>query len=295
MPIDLLSMVDMPPDNWCANFYLDGKYLPVDNPLWGIRTSLSSGLLSTLHVPMRAGEPYIALWPWLWRSLINAASTIGIPEYQLPSSETLRHEIWLITTRNRYPAHSLIHILLYHDISPLGTHPRYALFQSRLPKSIFDVTSPDALNLLAPTNLATVNPHAGPWADTPVESLARIKAQQQHLDGACLILPDGRLARTTLGNIFLFLPGGHILASRQGATPDALCDFITSNNLFHKFNLHIDYQDGFDNATINAAEECFVCSTSVGLRPVLSLGSTKRFHRNVTLTLAQEVKRAMSL
>ncbi len=295
MAMDLLSLVDMPSDSWCKKYICDGNYLPVTNSLWGIRSSTASGLTVRQVVAMRAGEPYITLWPWHWRLILEQLPRIGVSEIEFSTSENLRREIWLLATRNRYPAHSLAHIVIWLEDMPCGRQLRHAIFQSRLPKSIFDISADHPLNLMPPSRLTAVNDTAGSWADATIEALATNRAKTQQCDGACLTLPNGNLARTTLGNIFFFLPGGRVIGSNRGSRPDALCQFVQDKDLFGHFNFKYEEVEGFSQHIITDAVECFICDATIGLQPVMSLGTTKRFRRTATSAMADELRRLVTL
>lgn len=295
MALDLLTMVEMPSDAWCKKYICDGNYMPVTDTPWGIRSSIANGLAIRQVVALRAGEPYITLWPWHWRLILAQLPRLGINEMELSTSESLRHEIWLLATRNRYPAHSLAHIVIWLEFLPVGRQLRHAIFQSRLPKSIFDVAPDNPLHLMPPSRLSVVNDTAGSWADTSVESLAISRAKSQQFDGACLTLPNGNLARTTLGNIFFFLPDGCVVGSNRGTRPDALCQFIKDKDLFGHFKFSYEEVEGFSQPIITEALECFICDATLGLRPVMSLGTPKRFRRTAASAMAEELRRLVSL
>lgn len=290
MPFDILSLLGEPGDAWCGKYILDGKYHAVEEPLWGVRSSVLSGLVASQAVALRSAEPYITLWPLHWEILAGQLARMGVAEVEFDTSEELRRAIWLLASRNHYPAHSLAHIFVWLEQAATGDAVRSAVFQRKLDKGIMEVVA-RPLFLLAGAKVAAVGDGYDPWRDGAVEAVADRTARSQGCDGAALTLADGRLARTTIGNIFFFLPGARVVGVGRNARPDALCRLMFEKRLFDRFKLTYEEHDAIGQTIITEAQECFVCDSALGLQPVMSIGTNKRFFNRVTPTLAEGLRR----
>ncbi|MBQ2322177.1 MAG: hypothetical protein II375_06435 [Bacteroidales bacterium] len=293
--MDLLSMLDLPPDDWCDKYIQDGNYLKTADAVWGVRSSVLTGLALRHVVALRAGEPYLPLWPWHWRLILDELPRIGVSEIEFPTSKDLRDEIWLLATRNRYPANSLAHIVVWQEKLSGGYSLRHAIFQSRRPRPLFDYDPRRSLRLSAPTPLSVVGGNSGVWAEGPIEALAQRNAEDEGLDGACLALENGNLARASIGNIFFLLRGGRVVGSSRGAKPDALCEFAKDSGIWDKFPFHYEEMEGIPQNIVFEAEECFVCDSALGVQPVVSVGTQKRFLRTISARFAEELRSLTSL
>lgn len=276
-------------DSWCEKYIWHGRYRPMGEPLWGGRSSAMGGLVLRQVVALRAAEVYLPLWPAHWALLCEQAALLGFSPSDLGTPTDMRDEIRLLASRNHYPAHSLAHIVLWTDVGGLGLGLEHAIFQSRLELSPFNVEV-EPLFLLEASASAIVNDGFGSWADAPVEELAADKARQEALAGACLMLSDRRLARTTLGNIFFVLPGGRVIGVGRNARPDALCRFVKEKRLFERFRMTYEEVDGIGQPTVTEAMECFVCDSAIGLRPVMSIGTAKRFYTKTGAAFAAALR-----
>ncbi len=288
-------MIDLPPDAWCDKYYQGGEYLKTADAVWGIRSSVYSAIAIRHVVALRAGEPYLTLWPYHWRLLMAELPRIGVNAIEFTSSEALRQEIWLLATRNRYPANSLIHIVIWQEQKSCGKALRHALFQSRMSRALFDCDPRKALRLAPPSEYGIVGGNAGAWSETSIEALAQRSAEEAGLDGACLQLANGRIARVTVGNIFFLLQGGRVVGSSLGTRPDALCDYVREKGLWERLRLKYEEMEGIPQSVIYEALECFVCDAVLGLQPVLSVGTDKRFMRISSIKFAEELRRMTSL
>lgn len=286
---DDISLWGEPQDSWCDKYIWHRRYRAIGEPLWGGRSSAMGGLVLRQVVALRAAEVYLPLWPAHWGLLCEQAALMGFSPSVLGSPTDMRDEIKLLASRNHYPAHSLAHIVLWLDVGGAGLGLDHAIFQSRLDQSPF-VVGAEPLFLLEASASAIVNDGFGSWADAPVETLAAGRARQEALAGACLMLPDRRLARTTLGNIFFIMPGGRVVGVGRNARPDALCRFVREKRLFEQFRMTYEEVDGVGQPIVTEALECFVCDSAIGLRPVMSIGTAKRFYTKTGTAFAAALR-----
>lgn len=273
---------------WCRRWYhlAQRAFFDLDHPLWGVATSAWRGLLAEQVVPLRAREPI--LWRAHYELLERKMRLLGLDSYALPKSDDLLNAVYLLCHRNQYPPNSVAHIVAW-QLDEGGTD--MAIFQRLTPANPLEVNSePLFLQRAAPSFYMQISSYDSVGSNRFLETLSDRQARQESLDGAVLAGPDGTLRRSTRGNIFLLLPDAWALAvsHEAGAALDALDGPLRT--VFEQRNMRLRETPGFTAADISDAFECFVCSSEVGLRAVMSLGGEKRFLADTTMRLAADLK-----
>lgn len=280
--IDVLDSLG-PQENWCSKYYHAGTFFSIDTPLWGIRSSAMDGLVAHQAVPLKSSQPYDGLWRFCYNELVCRVERLGLDKFGLDSQEDLIRRIEILCNRNRYPANSVAHIYVWRENSSSGGITDFAIYQCKCPHRVYDDDGQKHIILNASVN-EVVNLAVDSWTDVAVEAIARQKVEHKsRVDafdyfGMVLNRPDGKIARTTSGNIY-FTCGRNIIGVKEGegAKSDALHSFlkqaIDELNAESQGRLPISYteMDGIDDATLKSAGGCFVCDSAVGVVPILSL------------------------
>lgn len=293
MSLDILSSFagassteDQP--RWCRRWYnlAQRAFLDLDHPLWGVTASAWRGLLAEQVVPLRAREPL--LWRAHYELLEQKMRLLGLDSYALPKSDDLLNAVYLLCHRNQYPPHSVVHIVAWLRDEG-GTD--MAIFQRLTPANPLDVNSePLFLQRAAPSFYMQISSYDSVGSNRFLETISDRQARQDGFDGAVLAGPDGTLRRSTRGNIFLLLPDAVALAvSREaGAALDPLDGPV--RKVLEQRNMRLRETPGLTAANVSDAFECFVCSSEVGLRAVMSLGGEKRFLTDSSMRLAADLR-----
>lgn len=287
--IDVLELLmQEEPDSWCPKFYHGGAFEPLGTPLWGIHSSVSGGIVAHETVPLKGNQPFDGLWRLHYATLTKKMESLSLSKFDIDSQEDMKRRIAVLCQRNKYPANSLAHIYVWREGRELNGKTDYAIFQSRLPRPAFD-NSGLKLIILDASKEETININAGAWADVAVESAARRKTAERSkaelIDyaGMALINPNGKVVRTTIGNVYLTI-GRKVIGVKEGegATPCALRPFLKTAideiNMGYDARLAISYKetDGLDNAMITEANSCFVLDSAIGLAPIMRMRTTFR-------------------
>lgn len=285
--IDFLAnfMIDTP-DNWCGKYYYNGEYRELSEPLWGIKSSAVGGRYIHEVVPLRANHPYGNLWRDHFMSITRQMGILGLNEYDIDTSDTILRKIEVLASRNKYPAHSLAHIYVWREMSASGGVADYAIFQEKRETSVFETDGTRRIIINAADH-EVVNLAAGPWADTIVEQVAHQRAMNRErremigIAGSCLLRPDKRIARTTIGNLYLISSGKIIgVAEGEGARQCILRPYL--KEVLKDLNLNYEEVDGITPPMMTNAVECFICDAAIGIGRVLRIGEAKTFmHRLV--------------
>lgn len=285
--IDFLAnfMIDIP-DNWCGKFYHNGEYRELSEPLWGIKSSAVGGRYIHEVVPLRANHPYGNLWRDHFMSITKQMGILGLNEYDIDTSDTILRKIEVLASRNKYPAHSLAHIYVWREMSASGGVADYAIFQEKRETSVFDADDTRRIIINAAEH-EVINLQAGPWADTIVEQVAHQRAMDRErremigIAGACLLRPDQRIARTTIGNLYLISSREIIgVADGEGARQCILRPHL--KEVVKSLKLNYEEVDGITPPMMTNAVECFICDAAIGIGRVLRIGEAKTFmHRLV--------------
>lgn len=301
--INVLSIVEQDePETLCGKYYHAGVYPTLETPLWGARSSVSSGIVATETVPLRGDQPYDGLWRLHYATLIGKMERLGLSRFDIDSQEDMRRRIAILCQRNHYPQNSLARIFAWREGRELSGKTHYAIFQQKLARPAFEDDGEKRIIIEGKPEETTVNLDDGPWADTVVEANARRRvAELSRKDcktyaGMVLRRPDGRVARTTIGNLYL-TRGRKVTAVREGggAAPCALKPFLRTAieelNSQNDPELAITYEevDGIEFTMIKDAGGCFVLDNAIGLAPILRLGAT--FGNELTRNLAAKFRK----
>lgn len=299
--IDVLEiLMQEKPDTWCEKFYHSGSFHTLDTPLWGVRSSVHEGIVAHEVVPLKGNQPLDGLWRLHYSTIVRKMESLTLSKFDIDSQEDMRRRIAVLCQRNRYPANSLAHIFVWREGRVSSGKADYAIFQQRLQRHAFAESGLKRI-IIQGTQHETINQAAGSWADIAVEACARRKVAERSRDdlidyaGVELLKPDGRVARTTLGNIFL-TASRRVIGVREGdgAAPCALLPFLkTAIDEINSQNdpiLAITYEetDGLDDAMIKNASGCFVLDPAIGLAPIMRLRTTYR--NDLTNILAEKFR-----
>lgn len=299
--IDVLEMLmQEEPDTWCDKFYHKGSYHTLDTPLWGVRSSVHEGIVAHEVVPLKGNHPFDGLWRHHYATIVRKMENIALSKFDIDSQDDMRRRIAVLCQRNRYPANSLAHIFVWREGRVSSGKTDYAIFQQKLKRNAFAESGLKRI-ITQGTTGETINIAAGPWADIAVEASARRKvAERTKADltdyaGIELLRPDGRIARTTLGNIYI-TNSRRVIGVREGegAAPCALLPFLKTaiEEINGESNplLAITYEetDGIDDTMIKNASGCFVLDTAIGLAPIMRLRTT--FRNDLTNILAEKFR-----
>lgn len=293
-------LMDAPEDKWCGKYYHAGAYLPIETPLWGIRSSVFDGIVAHIVVPMRSGAPYDGIWRNHYRLLTSEMAKLQMSSLEIESSEDLARRLGTLCQRNHYPTHSLMHIFAWHERKTTGPVTDFAIFQSRRRNGLYEEDGQKHIILDAAPE-AVINLGTGTWADIAVEAAARKKTEDKsHNDlidysGMRLNRPDGLMARTTLGNIYI-THGREVIgvAEGQGAKPCAmkplLMTAIDEYNHGKSETLRVAYREveGISDKMLTVASGCFVCDSAVGMVPIMRLGRT--FNNELTRQIVSKFR-----
>ncbi len=292
--IDFLAnfMIDIP-DNWCDKYYHDGEYHQLSEPLWGIKSSAVGGRFIHEVVPLRANHPYGNLWRDHYMSITKQMGVLGLNDYDIDTSDTILRKIEILASRNKYPAHSLAHIYVWREISASGGVADYAIFQEKRETSIFETDSTRRIIVNAAEH-EVINLAAGEWSDTIVEQVAHQRAMDRErremigIAGACLLRPDRRIARTTIGNIY-FISSGKIIGVSDGEGARRCILRPHLRDIAKSLRLNYEEVDGITPPIITNAVECFICDASIGIGRVLRLGEAKTFIQKLVPELSAKL------
>lgn len=288
------------PDTWCAKYYHAGTYPTAETPLWGIRSSVWSGIVASEVVPLKGDQPLDGLWRLHYQTLVKKMERLSLSRFDVDSQEDMKRRIAIMCQRNHYPQSSLAHIIVWREGDNLSGKADYAIFQQKLPHPAFADDGTKRI-ILDATAEQTISLTAGPWADIATEAAARRKtaelAKEKNLPyaGMALIRPDGRVARTTLGNIYV-THGRKITTVKEGegAIACALQPFlktaieeINSQN-DPRLAITLEEVDGLDNTLLTTASGCFVLDNAVGLAPILRFRTT--YGNELARTLAEKFR-----
>lgn len=287
--IDVLASLMQVKVDWCPKYYHAGGFYSVETPLWGIMSSAAYGLVAHQAVPLKNANILDGIWRSYYNAFVRNVEQLGLSKLGLASQEEMRRCFELLCNRNHYPANSVAHVFAWSENSPSGGVTDFAIFQCKYSHGVFD---DDGLKhiILEPTKDEVVNLSAGAWADVTVEALARQKVDvKSRIDGFdyCgmrLNRPDGRIARTTLGNIY-FTRSRNVIGVKEGegAKPDPLRQFllqaIDELNQENPGGLPITYTevDGVDDETMKNSGGCFVCDSAVGVVPILRINKINTY------------------
>lgn len=299
--IDVLEMLmQEEPDMWCDKFYHNGAYHALDTPLWGVRSSVHEGIVAHEVVPLKGNHPFDGLWRHHYATIVRKMESIALSKFDIDSQDDMRQRIAVLCQRNRYPANSLAHIFVWREGRASSGKTDYAIFQQKLTRNAFADSGLKRI-ITQGTQEETINLAAGAWADIAVESSARRKvAERSRTDlidyaGIELLRPDGRIARTTLGNIYI-TASRRVIGVREGdgAAPCSLLPFLRTaiDEINSESNplLAITYEetDGIDDTMIKNASGCFVLDTAIGLAPIMRLRTT--FRNDLSNMLAEKFR-----
>lgn len=299
--IDVIDMFtrEEQPDAWCAKYYHAGVFPTFETPLWGVRSSAWSGIVACEVVPLKGNQPLDGLWRLHYASLVKKMERLGLSKFDIDSQDDLKRRIAILCQRNHYPQNSLAHILAWREGHEISGKTDYAIFQQKLTHPAFEDNTKRII--LDATPEETISLTAGPWADIAIESAARrktaetSKARNITFAGMALLRPDGLVARTTLGNIYV-THGRKITTVKEGegASPCALRPFLKTAieeiNSQNDPRLAITYEEvaGLDNTLLTTANGCFVLDNTVGLAPILRFRTT--YGNELTRTLAEKFR-----
>lgn len=299
--IDVLSILTQEPqETWCDKFYHNGAYKVTGAPLWGIGSSVWHGIVAHVAVPMKSSQPFDGLWRWHYNALLDEMEMLGLNKYDIDSQEDMKRRIAVLCQRNHYPANSMAHIYVWREGSPISGTADYAIFQKRLSANAFDDGGTKRIILEGGTG-ETINLRAGHWADRSVEAEAERKVKERSKDdlidyaGMALYRPDGKIARTTLGNIYVtHRRNVTCVKDGEGAKPCALTPFLrTAIEEINEQNdprlaITLSEADGIDDTMLTTASGCFVLDSEVGLAPIMRLRTT--FGNELTRQLAAKFR-----
>ncbi len=273
--------------DWCRYYYFNNSYEEtIKLGPWGVNSSFVSGVYIEEKIALQGNHPF--LWREHYIRIVRIASKMGIDEFALPTASELKRKIELICSKNHYPPFSLITIYVWTEYNQ-GI--RYAIFQSRRDKSVYDVHSGELRLMSSPENFVLTNiANDEMGINRSTEKILDSQAQMHGLDGSCVVNSYGKIVRTTLGNIYMIMRGGVVVGvdAESGGLNDpidrTLQDIIGENGL--------NYQtcNGITSEMTRTAFECFVCSAAEGLRPVLSVGTSTRFRREIGYKLAAAMR-----
>ena len=184
-------------------------------------------------------------------------------------------------------------VVVWSDMLNFREKTEYAIFQRRLNHRAFDVIKGSVLHLSLEDKENLRLPQM--TADTcgigrTIEAYARRRAFNNGLDGACLLNSEGRIARTTAGNIYTVMPDNQVFGVSEigGAKKDALEASLM--RILREEKLEYIAKPGLDAVTMETATGCFVAGSAIGLKPVVSAGTNKRYFTDSAYRLADRLR-----
>ncbi len=281
--------------NYMGRCYHGGSYPSVDTPLWGVESSVWRGKVVEEDIALRGNEPYLfAEHVNLIREKCNA---MGIDTLQLPSADEMRERIAKLVHRNNYtPNFTLAHFVLWTERDGETERVDYAIFQSPLRQNVYEYEQ-KSLYLRGGDELSKIcNFHQKGLVNYNVatEAMLAEMAERKGLDGACVTDSEGRIVRTTLGNIYLMMKGAEVkgVSYSHGGMRDAMNDILEIE--LQKSGYKFSRVEGFTADDVrmgnNDVFECFVCGAAVGVRHVMSVGTEKRFMKRLVGNLGNVLK-----
>lgn len=276
---------------WCGTYFQGGEFYPLSRVLWGVDGSAWRGWTVREVVPMRGNAPYF--WNENFRSLKAKVAHWKMDAYAIPPSDELRRNIELLAHRNRYPAHSLAHIVVWTEGGGISEVTRYAIFQSKLQWDIFGPKPRGLWLASSPSGLRADNMRGQfPGVDDILEGYAERHAEVSGKDAAVISDSRGRLLRTTMGNLFVFKSNRiYGVAPESGGVEDPLSAQL-QQIASRLSNIDVVLEDGLEQEFVFGCQDfgCFVCDSSVGIWPVQSVGSLA-YRRNGEEKVAEPVFR----
>lgn len=276
------------PAVWCDRYYhyLEHGFFDLERPFCPYTSSVFGGLFAEQLVPMHGNVPYF--WREHYAQLLDKLQVLGLDTYSCPQSDELRNSIELLAHRNHYPSHSTMHVIAWEYGSRQAD---LCVFQERRSNDLFDVIS-DPLYFVRSSPGRALNccslDQVG--LNRLVETLSVRDAREAGVNGAVLLGYDGTIRRSTLGNLYLLHSDARLLyvSHNAGSLPDVMEGPL--REVLSARNLRPQRTDGFTRQMVDEAFECFVCSSQMGLRPVMSLGSGKRFRIETVLRLSSDLR-----
>ena len=276
---------------YCGRYYYDGAYRELSEPLWSISSSVWRGQRVRMEIPMRGNVPF--LWRDHYVTLVEEIEEAGMDKFSFATSDTLLRYIEVLASKNHYPQNSIMEVVVWTEATGLEERTSFAIFQKRLNHRAFDIVKGEALHLTLEDGEEMHLPgrHADIWGiGASIEALAHKKALQMRYDGACVVNADGRIARTSLGNIYTVMTESRIygVSVEGGARRDPVEASLM--RIIREESLHYVALPGLDKETMEEAVGCFVVSSALGLRPVVSAGTGKRYYTDMAYRLADRLR-----
>ncbi|MBQ3635775.1 MAG: aminotransferase class IV [Bacteroidales bacterium] len=275
-------------DEWGPTYYHAKEYLPVnDAPLWRVNTSVSVGIYASEDMFLEGNEP--TLWREHYLRFVEKAELIGLDKYRMPTSADIKRSIHVLANKNKYPPYSVVRLMAWEDSKG---RVDYSIFQRRVESNIFEVQAepihlaPASKDLYISTGLSDKM-----GVNRIVVSLEHARAKKAGFVGACLCDSQHRILRSTLGALYFSFPGSKVVTvgEQTGGISDAIDKSL--KEVFDAKHLKFEVVDNIDDSLLNMAHDCFVCSSTLGLRPVVSLGQNKRFFTSLSIDLAEELRK----
>lgn len=256
---------------WCEKMCLDGKMVLSSEPVGTLTSSmLTNGLSFSETMLLKGNDPY--LWRGHYMNIVDALVVMGLGKLAFPSADELLRRIQVLSQKNHYPAYSLVRVFVWLDTDTEELH--YMIAQHRLGVMPYGVTSGKLFLSIYDGAMLSASPLS--WIEMPraLETLAHRSALKEDCGGACLLNNEGKIVTTTLGNIYL-ITGNNIVGvgHSDGARRDPI--EASMEEAAKGMGYSLKYMPGLPMSMVKKSRECFVCSTSDGIRVVDGCGDSR--------------------
>lgn len=272
---------------WCEKICVDGTITKCGELVSDINSSpFHTGLCISDEFALKGNQPF--QWREHYMNIVDSLVKIGVDRNVIPFSDELKRRIEVLCQKNHYPPYSLVKLIFWLDADS-GLH--YAILHERLKKSPYDPSREHFF--VSIFRELPIFPSEYSWIQFPsfVDSLARKDAQRQKLDEACLVDSNGRIVRTTAGNIYLLMKGSLVgVGYADGALKDPICQCVEEAAKTHGYE--VKYVVGITEGLLNKASECFIVSSKSGVTPVAGCGE-RRFSRDFGVKIADTVNKQL--
>lgn len=197
-----------------------------------------------------------------------------LQEYDFPQWDILYRRIEILAAKNHYPGHSQMYLAVWLEDNRL----HYTIQQCRIEGSIFDTRHEPIFLYEYTDEQLPLSPYNCIPRPSLMHSMAMRQMQQkyelQEYAGAVFMNSEGKVVRSTIGNLYILVDNTLITPkSQSGSYLDALTE--TVEIVAAQIGLSFQYSSGFTPDDIHNATECMVASNEHGLYLVRGMGQAR--------------------